>query len=224
MYPIDLAFSPVSPLILGGDVSDALSPAGPPRRRGRGDPAVSGRRHHGPRLAVGGARPAARRGAGRRRAHAGGGARDAGLLRAAPQRRGSAQRRRGQRHAGDRRRLRRGRAPRPPLRPCLDRYGPCSDSKVVDAQFGYERSINALLGLAPKPRLLSGIGEIQAGVASRLEVLVIDDEVLNNVRYALAPRPWDADALDVEAMVDGVLSGRGFLGRRTRAATSAASS
>ena len=95
-----------------------------------------------------------------------------------------------------------------------DCYGPCSDSKVVDAQFGYERAVNALLGLAPKPRLLSGIGEIQAGVASCLEVLVIDDEVLNNVRYALTPRPWDDDALDIDAMVDGVLSGRGFLGTK----------
>jgi len=95
-----------------------------------------------------------------------------------------------------------------------DCYGPCSDSKVVDAQFGYERAVNALLGLAARPRLLSGIGELQAGVASSLEVLVIDDDVLNNVFYALTPRPWDADALDVEAMVDGVLSGRGFLGTK----------
>ncbi|MCX6363739.1 MAG: trimethylamine methyltransferase family protein [Actinobacteria bacterium] len=95
-----------------------------------------------------------------------------------------------------------------------DCYGPCSDSKVVDAQFGYERAVNALLGVAARPRLLSGIGEMQAGVGSCLEVLVIDDEVLNNVFYALAERPWDADALDVEAMVDGVLSGRGFLGTR----------
>jgi len=95
-----------------------------------------------------------------------------------------------------------------------DCYGPCSDSKVVDAQFGYERMANALLGLAARPRLLSGIGEIQAGVASCPEVLVIDDEVLNNAFYALTPRPWDSDALDVEAMVDGVLSGRGFLGTK----------
>ena len=95
-----------------------------------------------------------------------------------------------------------------------DCYGPSSDSKVVDAQFGYERAINALLGLRARPRLLSGIGEMQAGVASCLEVLVIDDEVLNNVRYALTPRPWDADALDVDAIVDGALSGRGFLGTK----------
>ncbi|MFA4964472.1 MAG: trimethylamine methyltransferase family protein [Thermoleophilia bacterium] len=95
-----------------------------------------------------------------------------------------------------------------------DCYGPCSDSKVTDAQFGYEHGVNALLGLAARPRMLSGIGEIQAGVASCLEVLVIDDEVLNNVRFALAERPWDADALDVDAMVDGVLSERGFLGAK----------
>ena len=95
-----------------------------------------------------------------------------------------------------------------------DCYGPCTDSKVVDAQFGYERALNALLGVAARPRLLSGIGEVQAGVSSCLEVLVIDDEVLNNVFYAVAERPWDADALDVEAMVDGVLSGRGFLGTK----------
>ena len=34
------------------------------------------------------------------------------------------------------------------------------------------------------------------------------------MRYALTPRPWDADALDVEAMIDGALSGRGFLGTK----------
>jgi trimethylamine--corrinoid protein Co-methyltransferase len=95
-----------------------------------------------------------------------------------------------------------------------DCYGPCSDSKVVDAQFGYERMTNALLGLAARPRLLSGIGEFQAGVGSCLEVIAIDDEVLNNAFYALSPRPWDDDALDVDAMVDGVLSGRGFLGTK----------
>jgi trimethylamine--corrinoid protein Co-methyltransferase len=95
-----------------------------------------------------------------------------------------------------------------------DCYGPCSDSKVVDAQFGYERMANALIGLAARPRLLSGIGELQAGIGSCLESIVIDDEVLNNAFYALTPRPWGADALDVDAMVDGVLSGRGFLGTK----------
>ena len=37
-----------------------------------------------------------------------------------------------------------------------DCYGPCSDSKVVDAQYGYERMANALLGMAARPRLPLG--------------------------------------------------------------------
>lgn len=95
-----------------------------------------------------------------------------------------------------------------------DPYGPCSDSKVIDAQFGFERAVNALLGAAARPRLMSGIGEIQGGVASCLESLVIDDELLNNVGYVMAERPWDTDALDVEAIVEGILGDHGFLGTK----------
>lgn len=92
-----------------------------------------------------------------------------------------------------------------------DCYGPTSDSVVVDAQFGYEHMVNALLGLAARPRFLSGPGENQSGIGGSLEALVIDDEVLNYAFYALSPRPWDAAALDVDAIVEGVLSEFGFL-------------
>ena len=105
-----------------------------------------------------------------------------------------------------------------------DRYGPCSDGKVVDAQFGHERAVNALLGLAARPRLLSWTGEIQAGVASCLEALVIDDDVLNNAPYALTPRPWDTDALDVEVIVDGYSRVAASWERNVLCVTSAASS
>lgn len=92
-----------------------------------------------------------------------------------------------------------------------DCYGPTSDSPVVDTQFGYEHMVNALLGLAAQPRFLSGIGENQSGSGASLEAIVIDDEVLNYAFSALVPRPWDATALDVDAMTDGILSGFGFL-------------
>ena len=76
-------------------------------------------------------------------------ARHARLLRAAPERRRPAQRRR-----SSRARPRRA-SPRSP--PCCwraryglacDCYGPSSDSKVVDTQFGYEHALNAMLGHA----------------------------------------------------------------------------
>lgn len=214
VYPIDLAFSPVSPLILGGDVSDALveqaqrggvvveilpCPAAATTAPGALSAAIA--QQHAEILAgvvlTQAAAPGTPVYAGPR-------------LSAVDPRSGvvvSGTPETGVASAAATLLARRcGLA--------CDCYGPCSDSKVVDAQFGYERSINAILGLASRPRLLSGVGEIQAGAASNLEILVIDDEVLNNVRYALTQRPWDADALDVNAMIDGALSGRGFLGAK----------
>jgi trimethylamine--corrinoid protein Co-methyltransferase len=95
-----------------------------------------------------------------------------------------------------------------------DCYGPTTDAKVADAQFGSEHALNALLGMLARPRFLSGIGDVQAGASSSLEALVIDDDILGDAVYALTPRPWDDDALDVAAIVEGVLGGRGFLGTR----------
>jgi trimethylamine---corrinoid protein Co-methyltransferase len=92
-----------------------------------------------------------------------------------------------------------------------DCYGPTSDAVVVDAQFGYEHMANALLGLAARPRFLSGPGENQSGVGGSIEALVIDDEILNYAFYASTPRPWDPAALDVDAIAEGVLSEFGFL-------------
>ena len=92
-----------------------------------------------------------------------------------------------------------------------DCYGPTSDSVVVDTQFGYEHMANALLGLAARPRFLSGPGENQSGSGGSLEALVIDDEILNYAFYAHAPRPWDPAALDIEAIVEGIESEFGFL-------------
>ncbi len=92
-----------------------------------------------------------------------------------------------------------------------DCYGPTSDALVIDAQFGFEHMANALLGLAARPRFLSGAGDNQAGVGASLESLVIDDEILNYAFYASTPRPWDAEALDVDAIAEGVLSEFGFL-------------
>jgi hypothetical protein len=62
-----------------------------------------------------------------------------------------------------------------------------------------------------RPRFLSGVGDVQAGASSSLEALVIDDDILGDAFYALTPRPWDDEALDVAAIIEGVLGGKGFL-------------
>ena len=92
-----------------------------------------------------------------------------------------------------------------------DCYGPTTDARVADAQFGLEHAMNALLGMLARPRFLSGVGDVQAGASSSLEALVIDDDILGDAFYAMTPRPWDAAALDVAAIVEGVLGSKGFL-------------
>jgi trimethylamine---corrinoid protein Co-methyltransferase len=95
-----------------------------------------------------------------------------------------------------------------------DCYGPSSDSHVADAQFGAEHALNALLGMLARPRFLSGVGDVAAGASSSLEALVIDDDILGDVFYALSARPYDDQALDVGAIVDTVLGDKGFLASR----------
>lgn len=97
-----------------------------------------------------------------------------------------------------------------------DCYGLATDAMLLDAQNGYERALNGLLGALARPRFLSGVGSLHSVVAAGLEQLEVDDEVLGYVLYAIEERPWDDEALDVDALVEGALAGT-FLGvKQTR--------
>lgn len=97
-----------------------------------------------------------------------------------------------------------------------DCYGLATDAMLLDAQNGYERALNGLLGSLARPRFLSGVGSLHSVVAANLEQLEVDDEILGYIMYALEERPWDAEALDVAALTEGALAG-GFLGvKQTR--------
>jgi trimethylamine--corrinoid protein Co-methyltransferase len=97
-----------------------------------------------------------------------------------------------------------------------DCYGLATDANVVDAQFGYERALNGLLGALARPRYLSGVGALHSVVAASLEQIELDDEILGYILWAIDERPWDAEALDRDALAQGVLAGS-FLGvRQTR--------
>ncbi len=98
-----------------------------------------------------------------------------------------------------------------------DCYGLGTDAAAVDAQNGYERALNGLLGALARPRYLSGVGGLSSVVAAALEQIEIDDEILGYILFALEERPWDAEALDAGALAEGVRAGT-FLGvRQTRA-------
>lgn len=97
-----------------------------------------------------------------------------------------------------------------------DCYGLGTDAKVLDAQNGFERAINGVLGALARPRYLSGVGSLHSVIAAGLEQLELDDEILGYVLYAVEERPWDAEALDEDALIEGALAGT-FLGvKQTR--------
>ena len=43
---------------------------------------------------------------------------------------------------------------------------------------------------------------------------MVDDEILQYCFYVLEERPWDSAALDIDAIVEGATSGKGFLGTK----------
>lgn len=96
-----------------------------------------------------------------------------------------------------------------------DCYGLASDSKAVDVQWAMERSINALLGALGHPTFLSGTGLTQSGLAGCVDVLPLDDEILARVAWAMSPAQAGGgrlDGLDGEYLASGVTSSLGFLG------------
>jgi len=90
-----------------------------------------------------------------------------------------------------------------------DCYGPQTDSRVLDMQAGYEDGLNAAVSSLARPRYMSGVGGMLS-TATCLEALVVHDQIFANLAAAFRERPWDSEALDLEAVVDGVL-GPGFL-------------
>lgn len=95
-----------------------------------------------------------------------------------------------------------------------DCYGLATDSKVVDVQWAFERTVNAFLGALGRPAFLSGTGLTQSGLAASVDVLPLDDEILARIAWALRPVASGAGQLDPSYLASGVTSGTGFLGSR----------
>jgi trimethylamine--corrinoid protein Co-methyltransferase len=94
-----------------------------------------------------------------------------------------------------------------------DCYGPDTSARTLDLQLGYQYAVPALTGALARPRFMSGIGS-WGDTTTCLELLVVGDAVYRLVLDALEPPEWGADALDVEAMIEGITGAMGYLGTR----------
>ena len=92
-----------------------------------------------------------------------------------------------------------------------DCYGPTSGAPVLELQTGLDEALTLALSALARPRFLSGCGTMQ-GTASCLEALVVHDQLFAALFNGLTPRPFDDDALAVDAVAEAVLEGKGFLG------------
>jgi trimethylamine---corrinoid protein Co-methyltransferase len=94
-----------------------------------------------------------------------------------------------------------------------DCYGPDTSACALDLQLGYQYAVSTLTGALARPRFMSGIGA-WGDTTTCLELLVIGDAVYRLVLDALEPPEWGADALDVDAMIEGITGVAGYLGTR----------
>jgi len=89
-----------------------------------------------------------------------------------------------------------------------------TDSKIADAQSGYEKSLSVSLAAQSGCNLITQASGMQAGLmACSLESYVIDNDMLGAILRSLAPIEVNAETLNT-AITSEVISGDGhFLGR-----------
>jgi trimethylamine--corrinoid protein Co-methyltransferase len=94
-----------------------------------------------------------------------------------------------------------------------DCYGPETSSHLFDLQAGYQMAVPTVVGALGRPRFMSGIGA-WGDTTTCLESLVIGDTLYRAALAALEPPEWQGDALDPDALAEGVLAPGGFLATR----------
>lgn len=91
-----------------------------------------------------------------------------------------------------------------------DVYGLSSDSKIMDQQQGYEKSMNGLLPALAGADFLSGAGGLESLKSCSLAQLVIDDEVFGMIINTLSGFDINEDTIALD-LIDKVGPGGDFL-------------
>ncbi len=93
----------------------------------------------------------------------------------------------------------------------VDVYGLSTNSHSLDLQSGYERAFNALLPVLAGADEISGVGEMAGGVTSSLAQIVIDDEILSNIKRIKRGFDVNQDSLAVDVIGTVMGGDRNFL-------------
>jgi trimethylamine---corrinoid protein Co-methyltransferase len=85
-----------------------------------------------------------------------------------------------------------------------------TDSKVVDAQAGIEASVSVMAAFLTRCNLVHDVGYIEYGTTSSMEMLVVCDEIIRDVRYVMGGVEVSERTLAREA-IHQATPGGGFL-------------
>ena len=90
-------------------------------------------------------------------------------------------------------------------------YGLSTNSHSLDIQNGYERALNAAIPALSGADELSGIGEMQAGVAGSFAQMVCDNEIAASVKRLRRGFSVNEDALAVDVIATVMAGSHNFL-------------
>lgn len=94
--------------------------------------------------------------------------------------------------------------------PC-DGYGLCTSASVLDPAFAYQRMANALTPALAGTDILSGVGNLDSGLAGSFEAAVIDDEMIGLLKHIVAGYEVTPETLAFDVMAETIPAGGMFL-------------
>ena len=89
-----------------------------------------------------------------------------------------------------------------------------SDSKVIDAQSGFETAIGIVIGALARINIISGPGMLSSLNSFSLEKLIIDEEICGAIHRLLMGVDTDRISTDIEVIKKVASSGEHFIGEK----------
>ena len=92
-----------------------------------------------------------------------------------------------------------------------DAYGLCTSASVLDPAFAYQRMANAMIPALAGTDILSGVGNLDSGLAGCPEAAVIDDEMIGLIKHIVRGYEVTPETLAFDVMREVIPAGGMFL-------------
>lgn len=94
--------------------------------------------------------------------------------------------------------------------PC-DAYGLCTHASLLDPSYAYQRMANAMIPALAGTDIMSGVGNLDSGLAGSLEGAVIDDEMIGLLKHIVGGYEVTPETLAFDVMAEVIPANGMFL-------------